>query len=195
MDAIESSMVVIITGATGSGKTTQVPQFLYEAGFCSAGYSIGITEPRRIAATSMSSRVAFELNVARPTQSTQCTQSRGRRQPAQSRQSTTHGSSGAARDGMGGGEALTRGVEADSDPCGPCDPCSTLNPHLVGYKIRYESTATPETKIQFMTDGVLLREIQDVCYHFFIPIPIYLYSSIPLFLISQLRTSFWQTGG
>jgi ATP-dependent RNA helicase DHX37/DHR1 len=55
--------VVIICGETGSGKTTQVPQFLYEAGYASRGQlRIGITEPRRIAAISMARRVGEELN-------------------------------------------------------------------------------------------------------------------------------------
>ncbi len=47
----------------GSGKTTQLPQFLYEAGYTLGGKMIGITEPRRVAAISMASRVAHELNL------------------------------------------------------------------------------------------------------------------------------------
>jgi hypothetical protein len=49
-----------------SGKTTQLPQFLYEAGFSfpEGKFSglIGVTEPRRVAAISMSARVGHELN-------------------------------------------------------------------------------------------------------------------------------------
>lgn len=48
---------------SGSGKTTQLPQFLYEAGYTVDGKMIGITEPRRVAAISMASRVAHELNL------------------------------------------------------------------------------------------------------------------------------------
>ncbi|EIW64851.1 P-loop containing nucleoside triphosphate hydrolase protein [Trametes versicolor FP-101664 SS1] len=68
MEAILLNSVVIICGETGSGKTTQVPQFLFEAGFGSAGSDnpgmIGVTQPRRVAAMSMASRVAHELSLA-----------------------------------------------------------------------------------------------------------------------------------
>ena len=87
---------IIIVGETGSGKTTQIPQFLYEAGYASHA-KIGITEPRRVAATSMARRVGEELNL--------------------------------------GGD-------------------------IVSYQIRYEGNVTDKTKIKFMTDGVLLREIE-----------------------------------
>ncbi|NWR70549.1 DHX37 helicase, partial [Centropus unirufus] len=96
MEAISENRVVIICGETGSGKTTQVPQFLYEAGYASSG-AIGITEPRRVAAVSMSQRVAKEMN---------------------------------------------------------------LSHRVVSYQIRYEGNVTDETQIKFMTDGVLLKEIQ-----------------------------------
>ncbi|OAD58855.1 putative ATP-dependent RNA helicase kurz [Eufriesea mexicana] len=96
MEAINESFVVIITGETGSGKTTQVPQFLYEAGYAQEKL-IGVTEPRRVAAISMSKRVAEEMN---------------------------------------------------------------LTEKEVSYLIRFEGNVTPETKIKFMTDGVLLKEIQ-----------------------------------
>jgi ATP-dependent RNA helicase DHX37/DHR1 len=65
MEAIHNNDVVVICGATGSGKTTQVPQFLYEAGYGSPNGPtpgmIGVTQPRRVAAVSMSKRVAQEL--------------------------------------------------------------------------------------------------------------------------------------
>ncbi|KAF2826150.1 P-loop containing nucleoside triphosphate hydrolase protein [Ophiobolus disseminans] len=66
MEAIHNNDVVVVWGATGSGKTTQVPQFLYEAGYgAPSGPTpgmIGITQPRRVAAVSMSKRVGDELN-------------------------------------------------------------------------------------------------------------------------------------
>ncbi|VDM19438.1 unnamed protein product, partial [Hydatigera taeniaeformis] len=63
MEEICENDVVIICGSTGCGKTTQVPQFLYEAGYTRSGYRIGITEPRRVAAISMSERVSKELGL------------------------------------------------------------------------------------------------------------------------------------
>ncbi|XP_069817056.1 probable ATP-dependent RNA helicase DHX37 [Dendropsophus ebraccatus] len=97
MEAIKENPVVVLCGETGSGKTTQVPQFLYEAGYGSENDIIGITEPRRVAAVTMSQRVALEMN---------------------------------------------------------------LPQNVVSYQIRYEGNVSPETKIKFMTDGVLLKEIQ-----------------------------------
>jgi len=44
---------LVIVGETGSGKTTQLPQFLRVAGFCKKG-TIGITQPRRVAAMTIS---------------------------------------------------------------------------------------------------------------------------------------------
>ncbi|KAK4127507.1 P-loop containing nucleoside triphosphate hydrolase protein [Parathielavia appendiculata] len=65
MEAIHNNNVVVICGATGSGKTTQVPQFLFEAGYGAPDGPtpgmIGVTQPRRVAAVSMSKRVAQEL--------------------------------------------------------------------------------------------------------------------------------------
>lgn len=58
---IETHPVTIVVGETGSGKTTQIPQFLLGAGFCSNGQQIAVTQPRRIAATSVAARVAEEL--------------------------------------------------------------------------------------------------------------------------------------
>ncbi|NXA37330.1 DHX37 helicase, partial [Eudromia elegans] len=97
MEAINENPIVVICGETGSGKTTQVPQFLYEAGYTSLSGAIGITEPRRVAAVSMSQRVAKEMN---------------------------------------------------------------LSHRVVSYQIRYEGNVSDETQIKFMTDGVLLKEIQ-----------------------------------
>lgn len=97
METISENTVIILAGSTGSGKTTQVPQFLYEAGYAENGKIIGITEPRRVAAISMSKRVGREMNL--PT-------------------------------------------------------------NIVSYLIRFEGNCTPETKIKFMTDGVLLKEVE-----------------------------------
>ncbi|KAK0385851.1 hypothetical protein NLU13_7028 [Sarocladium strictum] len=58
---VETFSVTIIIGQTGSGKTTQIPQFLEQAGWCSDGKVIGITQPRRVAATTVAVRVAEEV--------------------------------------------------------------------------------------------------------------------------------------
>ncbi|KAG9281718.1 putative ATP-dependent RNA helicase DHX33 [Astyanax mexicanus] len=85
----------VLIGETGSGKTTQIPQYLYEAGIGRQGL-IGVTQPRRVAAISLAGRVAQEKN------------------------------------------------------------CSLGK--LVGYTVRFEDVTSSETKIKFMTDGMLLRE-------------------------------------
>lgn len=65
MEAIHNNNLVVVYGATGSGKTTQVPQFLYEAGYGSKESPtpgmIGVTQPRRVAAVSMAKRVGEEM--------------------------------------------------------------------------------------------------------------------------------------
>ncbi|KAJ3373930.1 hypothetical protein GGF31_008815 [Allomyces arbusculus] len=95
---VEKYQVVIVVGATGSGKSTQIPQFLHEAGWTSNGRLIGCTQPRRIAATSLAKRVAAEL-----------------------------------------GEPLGQSV---------------------GYAIRFDDTTdATTTRIKYMTEGMLLREI------------------------------------
>lgn len=59
--AIKEYQVLIIVGETGSGKTTQVPQFLHEAGYTKNGMKVGCTQPRRVAAMSVAARVADEV--------------------------------------------------------------------------------------------------------------------------------------
>jgi pre-mRNA-splicing factor ATP-dependent RNA helicase DHX38/PRP16 len=95
MKVLRENQVVIVIGETGSGKTTQVAQFLHEEGYTKHGM-IGCTQPRRVAAMSVAKRVSEEMEVT-----------------------------------LGG---------------------------LVGYSIRFEDVTSSETRIKYMTDGVLLRE-------------------------------------
>ncbi|KNC23911.1 hypothetical protein FF38_01320 [Lucilia cuprina] len=61
--AIKEHQILIIEGETGSGKTTQIPQFLVDAGFTADKKKIGCTQPRRVAAMSVAARVAEEMGV------------------------------------------------------------------------------------------------------------------------------------
>ncbi|KAF0990878.1 hypothetical protein HZS_844, partial [Henneguya salminicola] len=63
LQALEEYQIIIIEGETGSGKTTQIPQYLYEAGYTKDKKKIGCTQPRRVAAMSVATRVSEEMNV------------------------------------------------------------------------------------------------------------------------------------
>ena len=91
--AVKREQVVLIAGDTGCGKSTQVPQYLIQAGF----ERVACTQPRRISTMSLCTRVATE----------------------------------------------------------------TLNEHgsQVAYQIRFESTRSERTKILFLTEGLLLRQL------------------------------------
>ncbi|MGF1484698.1 MAG: ATP-dependent RNA helicase HrpA [Opitutales bacterium] len=98
IEQIGRHQVLVIAGETGSGKTTQLPKMCLAAGLGAAG-KIGCTQPRRVAALSISRRVADELKV----------------------------------------------------PWG----------QEVGAKIRFTDKTSPATCVQFMTDGILLNELQN----------------------------------
>lgn len=95
LKAVHDNQILIVIGETGSGKTTQITQYLAEAGYTTRG-KIGCTQPRRVAAMSVAKRVSEEFG-------------------------------------------CRLGQE-------------------VGYTIRFEDCTSPETKIKYMTDGMLLRE-------------------------------------
>ncbi|XP_033836606.1 pre-mRNA-splicing factor ATP-dependent RNA helicase DHX16 [Periophthalmus magnuspinnatus] len=61
--AITQHQILVIEGETGSGKTTQIPQYLMEDGYTKGGMKIGCTQPRRVAAMSVAARVAEETSV------------------------------------------------------------------------------------------------------------------------------------
>ncbi|CEP01822.1 hypothetical protein PBRA_008764 [Plasmodiophora brassicae] len=62
MRVIRDNQVVVIIGETGSGKTTQMTQYLHEEGYTSLGV-VGCTQPRRVAAMSVAKRVSEEMEV------------------------------------------------------------------------------------------------------------------------------------
>lgn len=61
--ALKEHQVIILAGETGSGKTTQIPKICLELGLGAKGL-IGHTQPRRLAARAVATRIADELNVA-----------------------------------------------------------------------------------------------------------------------------------
>lgn len=63
LEALEQYQILVIVGETGSGKTTQLPQYLHEAGYTKNGLKVGCTQPRRVAAMSVAARVADEVGV------------------------------------------------------------------------------------------------------------------------------------
>ncbi|MCL2067653.1 MAG: ATP-dependent RNA helicase [Treponema sp.] len=65
LSALENNQVVVVVSPTGSGKTTQLPVILYEAGYSQRGI-IGVTQPRRIAAVSVSEFIARQCGTSIP---------------------------------------------------------------------------------------------------------------------------------
>ena len=65
LDALKQNRVIVVESPTGSGKTTQIPIILNEAGYTQTGI-IGVTQPRRIAVLSVSEFIAKQLNCERP---------------------------------------------------------------------------------------------------------------------------------
>ena len=65
LNCLENNQVVIVESPTGSGKTTQIPVILYEAGYATNGI-IGVTQPRRIAALSVSEFISKQMNTPYP---------------------------------------------------------------------------------------------------------------------------------
>ncbi|XP_004521425.1 putative pre-mRNA-splicing factor ATP-dependent RNA helicase DHX16 [Ceratitis capitata] len=63
IEAVREHQILIVEGETGSGKTTQIPQYLVESGFTEGNKKIGCTQPRRVAAMSVAARVAEEMGV------------------------------------------------------------------------------------------------------------------------------------
>ncbi|VDC01852.1 unnamed protein product [Peniophora sp. CBMAI 1063] len=92
---ISANDVTVVLGETGSGKTTQIPQYLLESGLYNR--TIAVTQPRRVAATSLAARVSQE----------------------QQRQLGT----------------------------------------LIGYSVRFDEKSNKDTRVKYLTDGMLMREM------------------------------------
>ncbi|KAG0645164.1 Pre-mRNA-splicing factor ATP-dependent RNA helicase cdc28 [Hyphodiscus hymeniophilus] len=61
LSAISDHQILVVVGETGSGKTTQLTQYLHEAGYTKDGLCVGCTQPRRVAAMSVAARVSDEI--------------------------------------------------------------------------------------------------------------------------------------
>lgn len=59
--AVEHYSVVVIVGETGCGKSTQLPQYLMDGNWTAQDFTLVVTQPRRMAATSLATRVAHEV--------------------------------------------------------------------------------------------------------------------------------------
>lgn len=60
---LHENQTTILVGETGSGKTTQICQFVAEAGYATSSKMVACTQPRRVAAMSVARRVADEMDV------------------------------------------------------------------------------------------------------------------------------------
>ncbi|KAG9199953.1 putative ATP-dependent RNA helicase dhr2 [Epicoccum nigrum] len=98
--SLKKNNVLVLTGETGSGKSTQVPQFMLNEKWCTK--CVAITQPRRVAAISLARRVAEEMGSY-----------------------------------MGSQSPMAK----------------------VGYSVRFDNATGPNTKIKFLTEGMLLQEM------------------------------------
>ena len=98
VEEIRRNHTTVLIGETGSGKTTQIPQYVHESRLLgTGGGAVAVTQPRRVAAVTIAARVADEAG---------------------------------------------------------CELGAT-----VGYTVRFEDVTTFKTKIKYLTDGMLLREV------------------------------------
>jgi ATP-dependent RNA helicase DDX35 len=83
--AVEKYRTVVIVGETGSGKTTQLPQYFHEAGWSAGGRVVVCTQPRRVACISVASRIADEMGASLGREVGYCVRFDARLDPAHTR--------------------------------------------------------------------------------------------------------------
>ena len=170
LEALARHPIVVVCGATGSGKTTQLPKFCFEAGRGTRGL-IGHTQPRRIAARALAARLAEEMGttvdvpgkrkgrggaVAGSAGGRLAGPGRGgaagRAQPS----GTGNAGVGAGRTGAGDDAALAGVLDLSAIESAPA--ANSIG--LVGYKVRFNDRTGPNTRVKLMTDGILLKELE-----------------------------------
>lgn len=130
---IRENQIVIIVGETGSGKTTQMTQYLHEEGYTDFG-TVACTQPRRVAATTVAMRVADEMGV----------------ELGEEVRLLIISSSGE-------NVPVVR-LAAPVCSCISSSPALLSASAQVGYSIRFDDCTSSKTVIKYMTDGILLRE-------------------------------------